>query len=416
MVRYMSSLFAALCVVLITGKSVQAERLRIYIDADFSVASSVGDAIELGLRSVLAESDNVVAGHQVDVVPLDHRGNPRRSNANFEKFQRDPNGIAVFGGMQSPPYLTFGNQVNAAGLPLLLPWSAAAPVTRFAEGDENYIFRLSVDDSKVGPFLVRAAIESGCDRIGLVLVDTGWGRANLRTMTAALEATSNEPVATIIATTDIGPVGANNAVRDLARSGADCVISVLTVQPSIRVFSALHDLAPDIDVLSHWGMMSHEFVAEVPAAVRDQLNLRVVQTCGLSVELRGSPVLERALESARTYRPGLTELAELNAPAGFVHAYDLGLLFRAAVQQAAQTPEWSEGIVGRRRAFRVALENLAKPVTGILKTYETPFSAVSPSNPDGHDALGAESLCLVKYGSDDQLLAVRTSARRNERD
>ena len=388
-----------------------SEPLRVYIDADFSIASSVGVAIELGLRSALAQVGDTVAGHPIVIVPMDHKANPRRSRANLEKFRHDQNAIAVFGGMQSPPYLTFGNEVNAAGTPLLLPWSAAAPLTRFANGDANFIFRLSVDDAKVGPFLVSEALRNGCDRIALVLADTGWGRANLRTMTSAFAAVFYEPIETVILPNNVGPVAANNAVRDLKNSNADCMISVLTVESSIRVFSALHDLAPEISVLSHWGMVGKKFTDAVPASIRDKLGLRVVQTCGLNVEQSGSQVLEKAIEAARLYRPGISNLYDLSAPAGFAHAFDLGLLFRAAIEQAQQSPMWSEGIVMRRQAFRTALENLSTPVDGILKTYNQPFTPVDGSNPDGHEALGSNDLCLARFGTDNQLMAVGVASR-----
>lgn len=393
-------------------KQSSADELRIYIDADFSnVTSAVAEAIELGLRSALVISDDTVGGHPVVVVPMDHKGNPRRSRANIEKISRDPHAIAVFGGMQSPPYLTFGSDVNAAGMPLLLPWSAAAPLTRFANGDANFIFRLSVDDAKVGPFLVNAAIDSGCQRIGLVLVDTGWGRANLKTMTSAFETALQEPVKTIVVSPGLGAVGANNAVRDLKAGRADCVISVLTVKASIMLATALNELAPEIEVLSHWGAISSQFTDSVTASALDEMNFRVVQTCGLNVEVRGSPALDTALEAARVYRPGVSGLRDLSAPAGFVHAFDLGLLFGAAIEQAQQSPMWSEGIVKRRRAFRDAMENLSTPVEGILGTYNRPFSAVFPGNPDGHEALGSDDLCLARFGAESQLVAVDLASR-----
>lgn len=387
--------------------SAQADELNVYVDADFSNIIAVAEAIELGLQTAMAETEHRIAGLSVSVLRKDHRGNPRRSQRNFEAVARDPNAIAVFGGMHSPPYLSFGKQVNADGIPLLLAWSAAAPITRFANGESNFIFRLSVDDAKAGPYLVSAALETGCKEIALVLVDTGWGRVNFETMNAALQAAGLEPAITAMVPSDIGPTAARNLARDIAKSGAQCTVSVLTVSTSVPLFNAMHELNVTMPVLSHWGFISDGFTSQVPHEVREALNLRVLQTCGLNVERAGSPILENAMVTARTLGASVETLRDIAAPAGFVHGYDLGRVFRAAAEQAAKTPEWSQGPVARRKALRSALVDLRTPVEGILMTYDAPFTDLTETARDGHEALGQSQLCLAKFDADDRLAAAK---------
>ncbi len=265
-----------------------ADGLNLYIDADFSNAPSVAEAIELGLRSAMAEVDNTVAGLPVTITWLDHRKSPRRSENNFKVFLRDPFGIAVFGGQQSPPYLSFGEQINANGIPLFLTWAAAGPVTRYLDGADNFIFRLSVDDSKAGPFLVRKALAAGCRNIALVLSDTGWGRANRRTITAALEAEGITPVSTHMLPGDVGPVVARSIAHDMMESRAECALTVLVLRPGVTFLNALRDLPVPLRMFTHWGMMSEDFHVQVPAELRRKLSLRVLQTCGLKIERAGA--------------------------------------------------------------------------------------------------------------------------------
>lgn len=407
-------ILSAACTLFLMGQILlphptRAEGLKVYIDADFSISVSVARAVELGLKTALAQGGNMLAGQPVTVVSLDHRGNPRRSQANIQRFQRDPNAIAVFGGMESPPYLTFGENINLAGIPLLLPWSAAAPITRKAQGDENFIFRLSVDDSKAGKFLVKSAASQGCTQIALMLIDTGWGRANDVTMSAALEAESMEAVIKINVPSDVGPLAAKNIARDLAASGADCAISVMTSDPSIKVFNAMYELSPDVRVFSHWGMISPAFPTSVPFAVRERLSFRLLQTCGLQVETRGSTILSGALETARTIGAEVQSLRDVGAPAGFVHAYDLGLILQAAAEQAASDAAWTSDTAARRRALRDAIEALETPVNGILAAYDPPFAAVTETDLGGHEALGGDRLCLAQYDDENRLKAVEFS-------
>ena len=385
-------------------RSAPPDALNIYIDADFSVAPLVAESIELGLQTALSETDGHVAGLPVSVRRLDHRSNPRRSNQNFKTFLRDPNALAMLGGMQSPPYLTYGNDINANQVPLLLGWAAGAPITRFADGNQNYIFRLSVDDRQAGPFLVNQAVGNGCREIALLLVDTGWGRANYQTITAALQTRDIVPTLTVMVPSDVGQAEARNIARDIAQSRASCGLFVLSNATSATVFTAMHDMLVDIDVYSHWGIFNEDFPTSVSHTVRQALNLRFLQTCGLNVERRGSATLAQALLRARSLDPNIDELRDIGAPAGFVHGFDLGRLLRAAAEQASRTPDWPREPAKRRAAFRDALANLHDPVTGIMKTYNPPFADLTATNRDGHEALGQDSLCLAAYDEDDRIV------------
>ncbi|MEO0916036.1 MAG: ABC transporter substrate-binding protein [Pseudomonadota bacterium] len=387
------------------ANTAQSDELHIYIDADFSIAPMVGEAIELGLRAALADTEGQIAGLPVSIRRLDHRTNPRRSHKNFETFLRDPHAIAMVGGQQSPPYLSYGTEINASRVPLLLAWSAAAPLTRFAEGDQNHIFRLSVDDSKAGAFLVAQALADGCRDIALLLADTGWGRANQININAALGAHQLSPVTTITVPSDVGRATARNVARDLQNSGAECSLAVLTNVTSSTIFAAMHEMQVDVDVFSHWGIFSPDFTRNVPHDVRQALNLRVLHTCALSLERSGSQVLDNALHKARAIDNRIAVLGDIRAPAGFVNGYDLGRIFQAAIEQAATSPAWDQSPVARRDAFRAALVSLEEPVEGIMKTYAPPFSRVSAANADGHEALGQDSLCLAKFDRENRLVA-----------
>ncbi len=107
-------------------------------------------------------------------------------------------------------------------------------------------------------------------------------------------------------------------------------------------------------------------------------------------------------------------MKDIPASAGFVHAFDFGRLFRAAAQQAARTPEWSQGPVARRRALRDAMANLEAPVAGIMKVYDRPFSDLTPDNRNGHEALGPDDLCLARYAESGELEAFGLRRRVSE--
>ena len=56
-----------------------------------------------------------------------------------------------------------------------------------------------------------------------------------------------------------------------------------------------------------------------------------------------------------------------------------------------------------RQVLRQALYNLPKGVEGLVKTYQQPFSPLSPSNPDGHEALSKAHIVLGRFAEDDAI-------------
>ncbi|MEM9043354.1 MAG: ABC transporter substrate-binding protein [Pseudomonadota bacterium] len=409
--RLLSMLLFALSVVAIPlharATDSADDGLHFYVDADFGMTGKTAAAIMLGLETALGEVDWRIAGRQVFLLPNDHRGSPKRSKQTMETFLHDPNALAVIGGKQSPPYLSYGAFINASEIPLLLPWSAAGPVTRLAEGSGNWIFRLSVDDSKAGPFLVSVAMRAGCDRIALLLLDTGWGRANKQSMLAAFEAHGKQPALLKMFDTELGPYAARSIARDIVESQADCTLLVSNPNSGVHLVTALYEAKPTLQVISHWGILGSQFARQVRHEMRQSLSLRVLQTCGLEAEIANSEELNGALESLRRSGHKVNRLSDIPSSAGFVHGYDLAKILIAASEQAARSEAWKGTSASRRAALKQALEHLEEPVRGILRLYRTPFRPFSREDTDAHEALGLSDLCLAGFREDGSLKAIR---------
>lgn len=381
------------------------ESFELYIDADYSVNSAAAQAIELGLRTALAEEDFMLGGVPVALVPKDHRGNVRRSQNTFKSYVESPTAIAIIGGLHSPPYMTHKSFINQEEILTLLPWSAAGPVTRAAPGDENWIFRVSVDDTKSGPFLVREAVDgAGCERVALVLLDTGWGKANEPTLTAALRVRGKDPSSVVFFPTTVGKAITGALAQTVRETDSDCAILLANADNGAKMVIALADQNPDLRIFSHWGITGGSaFTDQVSPQRRDRMQIRVLQTCGLKRESEGSEALRVAMAAGAPDRESLTHIP---AASGFVHGYDLGQILLAAAKQAEDTPEWQGSIKDRRRALKQALEALEKPVAGILKQYTKPFGPYSSDMPDAHEALGLDDLCLTQFSEDGLLVDV----------
>ncbi len=376
--------------------------LELYIDADYSINEAAAEAIELGVRTALLEAENTLGGRPVVIAPMDHRGNVRRSRDTMDQFLKSPSAIALIGGLHSPPYLTHQRFINQSGILTLLPWSAAGPITRAAADDENWIFRLSVDDYRSGPFLVHEAVQgANCKDVALILLNTGWGRASEITLAAALNAAGRQSSITAFFPATLGQAGAGALAQSILQARPDCAILLANARNGALIVNALADRGANLRLFSHWGITgSTAFINQVGHDARRRLGITVLQTCGLKREAEENPVLRTALAVAS---PDQSSLARMSAPAGFVHGYDLTKILVSAARQAARTPQWNGDIANRRRALRHALENLDHPVDGILKRYETPFGAYSEARPFAHEALGPDDLCLARFTEDGYL-------------
>ena len=391
----MKFLQSVLLSVLASASSLLAEPFEIHIDADYSVTKAAAESIELGIRTALDEADYQLGSLDVVIVPKDHRGNVKRSFRNLTQYVESDVALAVVGGLHSPPYLTHKDFVNKNEVLVLLPWSAAGPITRTDPQGENWFFRLSVDDSRSGEFFVTQAVDKGgCSRLALVLLETGWGRANHATLSAALEKRGLQPSTAQYFSASVGSTTARTLAENVARSGADCGVLLGNGIDGGVIANALFERMPDLRLYSHWGILGGGFIERVPHEMREALELRVLQTCGFRRESEGSPTLVSALRSA-----GIdgASLRNVPAPTGFVHGYDLGRVLIAAAAQASAEPAWDGSILEKRRALHNALERLAAPVEGILKTYQPPFRPHNEDPAAGHEALSGNDLCMARF-------------------
>jgi branched-chain amino acid transport system substrate-binding protein len=397
--KIMMVLLVALLCLPISGSA--DHTLRIYIDADFSSSlkkSSI--SIERGLKTALSEVDFIVAGQRVEIVRQDHRGSSPRSKRNLDQYLQDEHALAVFSGLHSPPLLAHRDFINEQEILLLDPWAAAGPITRYTEGT-NWIFRLSIDDTKAGRVMVHHALKHRAfKRPYLLLEETGWGKSNERTMGAALAEMNVSPVGNAWFNWGLSDLRAREIVRSIEEAEADVILLVANAPEAAVLFNAISTLNMEVAVVSHWGITGGDFFEKAVRPIQDTIDLMFIQTnfsfLGLQEEQRGYEVLQRA----RWLFPSeISEPRDIEAPTGFVHGYDLGKIFIRAVEQAGLTGD----IKVDRRTVRDALERLDGSVEGLLKTYREPFSPFSVDAPDAHEALGEPDFTMGYFGENGEI-------------
>ncbi|WP_238937533.1 ABC transporter substrate-binding protein [Pseudoalteromonas sp. S16_S37] len=371
--------------------------LKIYHDSDYSNHKASADAMKMGFMAALGEINNEVQGYKLVLVEKDHRGNSNRSFLTMRQFLADPDAIAILGGLHSPPYIKYRNFINENGILLLVPWAAGGPITRYPDG-ENWVYRLSIDDTKAGFKLVEHARQAlQCKSMHVLLENTAWGKSNHKTISATIGDDSQIEVTWFNWNTQQS--SARIIIRDIINSGADCIIFVGNAVEGSHFVNAMASFPESsrLPIVSHWGITGGNFLASTKDALQQGVKLHFIQSCFSLRDYKQLPQARKAVESAKAVFPKLSEKIEvLPAPTGFIHSYDLGRLFVAAISKIAISGD----IKQNRSALRHTLENIKTPISGLIKTYRSPFSPWSEKHDDAHEALGLEDFCMAQYADD----------------
>lgn len=388
-------------IVLLSGYSFAADldtdrTIKIYHDADYSNHESSALAMMMGLNTALDEVGFQLQGYRLELVPKNHRGNSVRSKQHMKEFIEDPDALFILGGLHSSPYIRYRDYINENQVLLLVPWAAGGPITRYDQG-LNWVFRLSIDDTKAGYRMIQYAHDKkSCKTPHLLLEDTPWGKSNFETMSKAMKQYSDVKLSVSWFNWNTKVNSARILLRDIANSGSDCILFVGNSIEGVDIFEAIVSLEESqrLPVVSHWGITGGDFEKHIDAQKREKLDLSFIQTCFSFLGDKDNAIKDSIFDRAKKLYPqALESSVDVSSPAGFIHSYDLGKLFIQAVNEIKLTGD----VRIDRVAIRNKLENINTPVEGLLKIYSAPFSAWSTDDQDAHEALGLDDFCMATY-------------------
>ncbi len=387
----------------VTVSADEVKTFKIYLDADRTNHYESARSMEMGLKTAFSEINYEMQGYKFEFVLLNHRGNSLRSKLHMSRFQKDNEALFILGGLHSPPLIKYRKFINENKTLILVPWAAGGPITRYP-GKENWVFRLSVDDTKAGHRMARFAVEQkACNKPHLLLEKTPWGESNYKNMTNAFQSLLKVKPAVTWFNWNTKENGARIKIRNIISSDAECLLFVGNAIEGEKFFKALLAMDKKIPVISHWGITGGKFHHVINANMRQKIDLSFIQSCFSFVSSELNGFSQSVLNKAKKLFPEVKSKLDIPAPTGFIHAYDLGRL----VITAAKNVKFGGNIDDNRKQLRWSLENIDQPVKGLIKTYTKPFSAYDGQNKDAHEALGLNDLCMGRYGDQNQVIVMK---------
>lgn len=352
------------------------DQLVIALDADLQGNSSLsGLAIRRGIEMAIGEinAQGGILGKQLTLTARDNSMIPARGLDNLRKFSQIDNLVAVFTGISSPVVLAELAYIHQNRLLTLDPWAAATPIIDNAY-EPNYVFRVSVRDEYAADFLLQNALEVS-DKVGLLLVDNGWGRSNHK---ALVDSLGNRALkATTTQWFEWGTKDFSEALNNLYQAGSKVIIYVGNPVEARHMVNLMSKRDNPLTVISHWGITGGRFAVEARQALK-KVDLRILQT--FSFIDNEKPKVKAFVEQYKQHY-SIEDSTQIVAPVGTAHAYDLTHLLVKAIERAGSAD---------MSKIRDALETIEQH-QGLVKYYNPPFT------PEDHDALDRSDFILTRF-------------------
>ncbi len=346
------------------------------LNADMTLASSMsGIAIERGMRLAAKEINERggLLGKELMVVAMDHTGNTARSNENIRSFGKMKNLVAVMGGLHSSIVLANLELIHLNKIIYLIPWSAHPQITQNGY-EPNYVFRLSANDTYVGPFLVNHALNR-TKKIALLRVNTEWGAKNEEIMVNYLK--EHGLTFTAIESFNSNETDFHEQIERISRSGAEIIILIATSNDGANIIKSLFYGNKTIPVISHRTITGGDFYNEVKKELKS-IDLSFMQTYSF---ITANNNKSKELVKKYMYEYGVKTQQEIFSPEGTAHAYDLVNILAEAIRQAGTLD---------RAAIRDAMEGI-QHYDGITRTHSPPFTKKR------HDALDEKGYVMAVF-------------------
>lgn len=352
-------------------KAANTPKMAIGLNADLSTGGAkAGLAIKRGVELALEDINarGGVLGHELILMPMDHRAVSSIGVENMKVFTHQPEVLAVVGGIHSAVILDEMSHIQRAKMPYLIPWASASEVTE-NDYQDNYVFRLSVNDRLVFKMMVQQSLKKA-KRPAVIVENSVWGRSNLNRIVAELKQQGVDAAAQIVF--NRGQKSFDYVLEQIEQAQADGLILIANSVEGAMLVESMAEQETWWPIVSHWGLAGGEFFNRVRPFI-DKLDLYMLQTVSLDRLQHASADLK-----ARFFRQ--FEREPIFVANGMVQAYDLVNILAAAIEQAGAFD---------RALIKQALETLPYHA-GVLKDYSPPFSA------QRHDALNVQDFYFAK--------------------
>lgn len=372
--------FASLLVCIVPLVATAAEPLKIAVTGPFTGPSApMGLSMLAGVRLAIDEMNlgGGLKGRPLLLVERDDKGDPATGKQVVEEVIRQEKVVAGLGFVNTGVALAAQKLYQDARIPVINNVATGSNITRqFAPPSypDSYVFRNSASDIIQSAMIVREAVERRrFSKLAILHDTTPYGEQGRDQLVGQLARRDLKAVA--IESFKPGSSNLSGALQRAREAGAEAILTY-AIGPELAVIAnGRARLGWKVPMIGSWPLSLPNFIE---AAGKNAEGARMPQTF---IE---APNNYRRTAFISAYHHA-NHSQRIPSAVSAAQGYDSTLLLIAAIIQADSTD-------GAK--IRAALENLQKPVYGIITTYAPPFTH------DDHEAISDNMVLMgeVKNG------------------
>jgi len=333
-------------------------------------SSDMGNSARVGAQIAVDEMNEVggYLGRPFELVVRDDKATPDLALKMAEDLVLKEHVVATIGfcntGVAAKALDVFQTNKQI----LIVPCATGTVLTAKYPARESFIFRTAARDALQTQFLASELSKRGLTKPALLVDKSGYGDAGLADLQAALAKANIKPA--IVVRFAVGVPSLHEEIKQARASGADALIG-WSVGPESGVLAASRaESGWHVPQFGPWGLSHRSAFETSRGAVEGTMSVQTVLP---------NLYLERNNAFRLRYRK-LSQETPIGSMMSAAQTYDaMQLLLRAMF-------ETKNDFSGP--ALKRALETLPRRYTGVVTTYERPFSDTD------HDAISANMLWL----------------------
>jgi branched-chain amino acid transport system substrate-binding protein len=336
-----------------------------------------GFALRAGVETAIDEINGAggVLGQKLRLVVYDDVGEPARAVDNARRIGERDNCVVMMGGFRTPNAIALREPLAEMGLPWLGVVSAGTAVVEHPNGQNKWMFRVSMKDRWVAPFLVDAArSRSRSGKIALLYEGTGWGQGAVPDVERAM--TERGLALAGRETFNIADQDMSAQLIRLRDAGVDTVVLYAVDREATNLVRSMDRLGYKPQIVSAWGI-GVQF-AQTAGPLAEGVIVAGTFTWNGTLPERATGVLGRM----QAKFPQIRTPGDLLMPSGTANAYDGVYMIAEALKLAGSYD---------RDALRQAMYKVN--YQGIVANYAPAFEP----RQERHDAILPASYKLLVF-------------------
>lgn len=345
-----------------------ASTIKIGMNCTYEGGSGeMGVSVRAALRIAVKEINDVggVGGRKIELIERDDKAKPDVGVQIAEDLVGKEKVIATIGYCNSGVAAKAIDVYQKAKVPLIIPVATGTAITKkFASEPENYVFRVAMPDEKQVDFILKELIDKrGLSNIAVFADDTGYGEGGLKDVVNLLEKRKSKPV--FVSRFKQGTPDLTAQLKEARAAGANALF-VYALGPDIATVSkGKQSMSWSVQLAGPWGVGFRNHIDVAGGASDGAIMPQTFIQDGVLNERGTSLILQYVKQNKVRNIPCAMCAAQ---------AYDAMYILLNALFQAKDFSG---------PAIKDALENLEHRVTGVVGTYNRPYTKEDHESLDG---------------------------------